>query len=532
MKTSYQISIQVLQNGVCVASHEQPFSKRKKIKLSSSPRRNFAVPFYPLYGSLLVAKARKKHVSFFVNPGWEGFVVSGSTLSDVGKKKGKSSFKLKANDYAKISKNDLTVLFKIAKLTGPKKTSLDPSYRGSLSDLLFEGSSKLAVLLAFAFASLISLGFVLGLQYRGYTQVTRIDQLTADYNLPLIHPKHLETLPEALQSHLDRTAPIGLAIRFYDSVIAMLAGEEVKEKDLIFGNSQAKWQQIHKTKRKAIKDQVDREEKYVNQVAAKANQGILLVPTIQGAPLAQSLLDIKSRLEFYHQGLEKVLEQRRDTTKNFDKDSQYDFEDYRTNSKKTNEALARIDVFSMLTDEEAMYQEMITLARKAEAKRSFIRGNRQKVADISWEQASGIGIPTTSRVIGKAEPEYSSDYNKKLMSVMASFYDASSRKLREPLLGEVDKKLIEAVVEKNHLQLQVCFEHALKRDRSLHGKMEWKWILTTQGEIVDLNLVSSTIRSSQMTKCVKQKILGWRFPKPKKGSIEITYPFFFTPKKT
>jgi hypothetical protein len=62
--------------------------------------------------------------------------------------------------------------------------------------------------------------------------------------------------------------------------------------------------------------------------------------------------------------------------------------------------------------------------------------------------------------------------------------------------------------------------------------MEWKWILTTQGEIVDLNLVSSTIRSPQMAKCVKQKILGWRFPKPKKGSIEITYPFFFTPKKT
>jgi hypothetical protein len=114
---------------------------------------------------------------------------------------------------------------------------------------------------------------------------------------------------------------------------------------------------------------------------------------------------------------------------------------------------------------------------------------------------------------------------------MASFYDASSRRLREPLLGEVDKKLIEAVVEKNHLQLQVCFERALKRDRSIQGKMEWQWVLTTRGEIVDLNLVSSTIRSPQMTNCVKEKILSWRFPKPKKGSIEITYPFFFTPKK-
>ena len=85
-------------------------------------------------------------------------------------------------------------------------------------------------------------------------------------------------------------------------------------------------------------------------------------------------------------------------------------------------------------------------------------------------------------------------------------------------------------VEKE-MGLQLCFELALRRNQNLKGSMEWQWRLDSRGKISEIELLDSTIQDRRMIRCVRKKIANWKFPRPKRGSVEIKYPFYFAPAK-
>ena len=113
-----------------------------------------------------------------------------------------------------------------------------------------------------------------------------------------------------------------------------------------------------------------------------------------------------------------------------------------------------------------------------------------------------------------------------------STFGVKKEKVKEPLVGELDPKLIEKIVNKNRFELQLCFELALRRNREVSGTMKWQWRLDSRGKISNLTLVSSSITDPVMKNCVRKKIAGWKFPRPRRGSVEITYPFYFKPARS
>jgi hypothetical protein len=526
-----KLFIEVLQNGFPVCSHSYPIAKRKRIKLFNSLRATLSIPYYPLAGSLDIGTITKRQFVLRANKGWRGFIVSQGNLHEIRETPtAKRRYSLKSNDYASISKSDITILIKIAKEKVARPVRKSGDYSGSLLRLFFgEKHGAVALLAGLAATSLILGGFTMGLLSRKPTTPQKLEDLGARYTLPMISAKHLETLPEALQMNLNRKAPVSAAISYYRNISLLVSGYPIEDDRLLFSSSLGKWHADHTSiVDKASK--LDSKQKEVDRrYGGLDNVALLNIPAIPQESNIEAMARIKDKIGTMHQSFEYTLEKRRATTAEFASDTSYDFEDYRAPAKKGNSALSQISVFSMLTDEEAMYQEAKSLARKSEVAKDLVKKNMKGVAD--QDESHLIVIKPNDSYVSATVPTDFKGLNNKIYAMRSSLYEHATGKVAEPMLGELDKGLIEEIVDSNQYQLQLCFELALKRNRNTAGRMEWQWVLNSKGQITAIDLVASTIKDPQMAKCVKEKILGWKFPRPRHGSIEIVHPFVFKPAK-
>ncbi|MFQ5863703.1 MAG: AgmX/PglI C-terminal domain-containing protein [bacterium] len=78
---------------------------------------------------------------------------------------------------------------------------------------------------------------------------------------------------------------------------------------------------------------------------------------------------------------------------------------------------------------------------------------------------------------------------------------------------------IQAVVLKHKNAIQYCYERALKRNPNLKGKLVVRFTITPQGAVKKLTIVSSTISSRKVERCVMNRIRRWN----DFGSIDPSY---------
>ena len=97
--------------------------------------------------------------------------------------------------------------------------------------------------------------------------------------------------------------------------------------------------------------------------------------------------------------------------------------------------------------------------------------------------------------------------------------------------GTIEKALVERFINQHKFQLQICYEQSLRRNDKAVGTMEWKWTINSRGVVSGVELASSTIKDKKLEKCIKEKMSTWQFPNPQNGSVEISYPFVFSPNK-
>ena len=179
-----------------------------------------------------------------------------------------------------------------------------------------------------------------------------------------------------------------------------------------------------------------------------------------------------------------------------------------------------------------MYVELKTLGKEAAFVQNRIKESSSKKSPLSSTAASPIGIGISDPNISFLVPANLDDFNQKIgMIVAGEFTPTKPEKVREALVGEIRKDLIDKVVNTNRFDLQLCFELALRRNQGLSGGMDFKWRLDSRGEMSELEVIASTIRDRQMEKCVLKKIASWRFPRPNRGSVEINHHFSFSPAK-
>lgn len=107
---------------------------------------------------------------------------------------------------------------------------------------------------------------------------------------------------------------------------------------------------------------------------------------------------------------------------------------------------------------------------------------------------------------------------------------AGSLKTEAP---EVDGKLseteINSVMRRQLKSLRDCYESALKRNRSLNGKIVIRFEIEESGRTTNVEFEDDSLGSPEVKECISRRAKYWRFPKPDGGSVFVAYPIVFTP---
>ena len=94
------------------------------------------------------------------------------------------------------------------------------------------------------------------------------------------------------------------------------------------------------------------------------------------------------------------------------------------------------------------------------------------------------------------------------------------------ILGGLDRDVIAAIVKRYLPQIQHCYEQQLVTNPKLKGKVTMAWTITGSGSVEKAEVAESSLGNDSAEKCMAQKILGWKFPKPRGGgTVGVKYPF-------
>jgi hypothetical protein len=79
-------------------------------------------------------------------------------------------------------------------------------------------------------------------------------------------------------------------------------------------------------------------------------------------------------------------------------------------------------------------------------------------------------------------------------------------------------------------QARSCYEHALRQNSMLAGRMSFKLTINQAGQVCSSNVLSSELGDPSVANCVLQMLKSGTFPAPSKGCVEAVVPLNFQPK--
>lgn len=528
--------LEVLQNGEVQDRYSRSIRHSGKIRIFHKGAQ-LNLPLFPFSRPIEVCEVREQSAIIQPDSNWSGFIYSDGTLIDLESANSRMrEYRLKPGDKASLKFLGLDVLIKIATPAKPKYNAVktDRAYRGSLSRLFLPDKHDFTVLGMAAMAALVIFGGVIyGLLHRPDSRPRSLFDLKAEYVIPFINPGHIETLPEALQDKLNRRTPLKALAQHYGSLALLVSGLDTngpfdRLKPLATERIIASHEDAQQRR-----TQLQLQQKQANHLSSqRAGASIVSVPAVIGESYPGRVKRTIDKLTLYHQSLEATLAARRKVVAEFREDIEYQFGNYRGvgggGKGKSHDEIAKIGVFGLKTDEETMYLQAQSLANVAEKVRKKIREHRSpSIAPAHLQEP--IGIPAVFGTLNYELPINFAALDAKLREIPAGDIGGGTQpgKVREPLIGEIDPHLIEELVQSRKFELQLCFELALRRNQNLAGSMMFQWRLDSRGTLSDLELLSSSIADRPMISCVKNKIASWRFPRPKRGSVQIKYPLVF-----
>jgi TonB family protein len=102
-----------------------------------------------------------------------------------------------------------------------------------------------------------------------------------------------------------------------------------------------------------------------------------------------------------------------------------------------------------------------------------------------------------------------------------------TRQFKREGQGELSKEEIMRVINANIGQIQYCYEKALRTQPGLSGRVVLEWTVNTSGKVTVVKVAQSSLASNDATRCMMDKLRGWKFPQPKGGNVTIVFPFVF-----
>jgi hypothetical protein len=342
------------------------------------------------------------------------------------------------------------------------------------------------------------------------------------FSLPFVAPEHFSATTESLQKNLDLKNYLKSTIRFFSSFGNLSSGINGVEQNLIFPSS-VKHFRNQKELKASRRESLLFEQGRIDSTSEKVPRSVVFaIPAVIGEDALLTAKNTVLTLRNIHRGAELNLGLRRAVTTEFPQDPAYDYKDYKAPliSDEAVKALDKIRVWNTPRDEEQIYLAGELLKEKATKVQPHRKPMKERIILIEGPNKYGSFIP---------QQDFAS-FDRRMTTIQASQFGSHTKdKIREPLVGEIEPHLIEKVIAKNRFELQLCFENALRRNKEMAGNMEWQWRIDSRGIIDDLSLVKSTISDQTMINCVRSRIQSWKFPRPRHGAVEISYPFEFKP---
>lgn len=95
--------------------------------------------------------------------------------------------------------------------------------------------------------------------------------------------------------------------------------------------------------------------------------------------------------------------------------------------------------------------------------------------------------------------------------------------------GQRQSNVIRSVVESHRIGIEYAYKKYLKSDPTLQGKITVQFVISADGSISKVSIISSTVGHSGLETDIVSQIYSWRFPAITEGSVTVVYPFVFTP---
>jgi len=95
--------------------------------------------------------------------------------------------------------------------------------------------------------------------------------------------------------------------------------------------------------------------------------------------------------------------------------------------------------------------------------------------------------------------------------------------------GRLHPPLIQQVVRAHSGQMRACYVLGLRRDPTLHGRIDTVFAIGRDGSTILAQIKSSTLPDKAVVDCVLDVFKGLRYPAPEGGIVTVGYPIMFSP---
>jgi outer membrane biosynthesis protein TonB len=93
--------------------------------------------------------------------------------------------------------------------------------------------------------------------------------------------------------------------------------------------------------------------------------------------------------------------------------------------------------------------------------------------------------------------------------------------------GGMSREAVKRVIDQHMDEVTYCYENALMGNPSLAGSIIFEWKILLSGNVGEVGIKTSSVRSDSIHSCIKRAIKSWQFPKPKSTEVIVSYPFVF-----
>ncbi len=533
------VSLVVMQNGVILSERRYKVSANVQVVLSArqDTKSNIRLPNYHFYDQKEnLIEIKRGRVYLRTSAGWEGVGTSrGEVIKCSAEVSRDQNIELERDDYFSLGYRDLRVLIKVTPKSQYQRES-DPQPPGSMegfSKFLVSSRQEKLALLAAACISFVLVGSLGGgLYLNKYTRPNSIKDIDVEYILPFVSPRLIQMAPELLKDNLEVGNLINNIVAYNSQFVDTLLGKTSRShQNYIDSESRNIYRDMFDKAHEDFANSMEIQKSIDSYQKGKVNSKQVMIPAVAVESLDGTMNRALDKMNLVLEGAQKSLKLRRDIVPKFQHDPKHTFEAYQNVSENDlrAEALKDIKPWIKTTTEEQMYDIVEKWALRAElANRSQSHGQRGS----EEAKMEPIGIVPGSKFLSFNVHLNELD-DRYLDGIQGKGFTVSEKKpvKQEGLSGFIEPEKVEKFISLNKYQLQICYEIALRRDESSEGLMEWRWKVDSQGRIYDIELVANNINDDKMIKCIREKISQWRFPPPKNGAIEISFPFEFVSTK-